>query len=183
MAWISFGALPCRKKKTWQLASQCCWNRARPCHASELVSFLIGLRTCQHPGNSVNAKGKGLLKLNILPLRPTSEGFYGFTCTSGYPSERMLTKKLKNSQTQKFSLYSSVCPLVPICSRRRTLQDDSRDAKISGTLHQTNVRVRRSSNYSADKRPSDCHKQCSSNRELKTFTFKMASDIIVQQPP
>jgi len=30
MAWISFGALPCRKKKTWlQLASGCCWNRAR----------------------------------------------------------------------------------------------------------------------------------------------------------
>jgi len=29
MAWISFGALPCRKKNTWQLASRCCWNRAR----------------------------------------------------------------------------------------------------------------------------------------------------------
>jgi len=31
MVWISFGALPCRKKKTWwQLKSPCCWNRARP---------------------------------------------------------------------------------------------------------------------------------------------------------
>jgi len=29
MAWISFGALPCRKKTWWQLASRCCWNRAR----------------------------------------------------------------------------------------------------------------------------------------------------------
>ena len=30
IAWISFGALPCRKNKTWwQLASPCCWNRAR----------------------------------------------------------------------------------------------------------------------------------------------------------
>jgi len=29
MAWISFGALPCRKKTCWQLASWCCWNRAR----------------------------------------------------------------------------------------------------------------------------------------------------------
>jgi len=49
MAWISFGSLPCRKKKTWwQLASRCCWNRARPQHASELVSFLVGLRTYQH---------------------------------------------------------------------------------------------------------------------------------------
>jgi len=27
MAWISFGALPCRKKKTWwHLESPCCWN-------------------------------------------------------------------------------------------------------------------------------------------------------------
>ena len=52
MAWISFGALPCRggKKKTWwQLASRCCWNRPRPWHASELVSFLVRLRTYQHP--------------------------------------------------------------------------------------------------------------------------------------
>jgi len=30
MAWISFGALTFRGKKTWwQLASRCCWNRAR----------------------------------------------------------------------------------------------------------------------------------------------------------
>ena len=51
MAWISFGALLCRKKKKhwWQLASRCCRNRARSWHASELVSFLIGLRTYQHP--------------------------------------------------------------------------------------------------------------------------------------
>ena len=51
MAWISFGALPCRKKKTlWQLASRCCWNVARPWHTYELVYFLVGLRTYQHPG-------------------------------------------------------------------------------------------------------------------------------------
>jgi len=29
MAWISFGALPCRKETWWQLASRCCWNGAR----------------------------------------------------------------------------------------------------------------------------------------------------------
>ena len=57
MAWISFGALPCRKKKTWQLASRCCRNRARPWHASELVSFLVGLRTYQHPGIVVLLSG------------------------------------------------------------------------------------------------------------------------------
>ena len=36
IAWISFGPVPCRKKKTWwQLASPCCWNRA-----SRLTCFL-----------------------------------------------------------------------------------------------------------------------------------------------
>ena len=51
MAWISFGALSCRKKiYWWHLASRCCWNRARFWHASELASFLVGLRTYQHPG-------------------------------------------------------------------------------------------------------------------------------------
>jgi len=51
MVWISFGALPYRrKKKAWHLASRCCWNLARPRHTSELVSFLVGLRTYQHPG-------------------------------------------------------------------------------------------------------------------------------------
>ena len=29
MAWISFGALLCKKKTWWELASPCCWNRAR----------------------------------------------------------------------------------------------------------------------------------------------------------
>jgi len=55
MAWISFGALPCRKRKTWwQPASRCCWNRARPWHASELVSFLVGLRTCELPDTYIH---------------------------------------------------------------------------------------------------------------------------------
>jgi len=35
MAWISFGALPCRKKTWWQLVSQCCWN-----HTHRLTCFL-----------------------------------------------------------------------------------------------------------------------------------------------
>jgi len=43
--------LALQKKKTWwQLASRCCWNRACPWHASELVCFLVGLRTYQHHG-------------------------------------------------------------------------------------------------------------------------------------
>ena len=34
----------------WQLTSPFCWNRTCPWHASKLVSFLVGLRTYQHPG-------------------------------------------------------------------------------------------------------------------------------------
>ena len=50
MAWISFGALPCRKKESWwQLASRCCWNRARPWYASQLVSFLVRLLSAPLP--------------------------------------------------------------------------------------------------------------------------------------
>jgi len=49
MAWISFVSLRCRKKTCWKLASPYCWNLALPWHASELVSFLVGLRTYQHP--------------------------------------------------------------------------------------------------------------------------------------
>ena len=53
--WREFPSAPClaggKKKKRWHFASRCCWNRARPWHASELLSFLVGLRTYQHPGN------------------------------------------------------------------------------------------------------------------------------------
>jgi len=51
--WRKFPSAPCLagKEKPWRrLASPCCWNRARPWHASELVSFLLVLRTYQHPG-------------------------------------------------------------------------------------------------------------------------------------
>jgi len=42
--WISFGALPCRKKKPWwHLASRCCWNCAR-----RLACFLSASVTRKH---------------------------------------------------------------------------------------------------------------------------------------
>ena len=53
--WSECPSSPCvaKKKKTWwQLASRCCSNRARPWHASELVSVLVGLRTYQHSRTS-----------------------------------------------------------------------------------------------------------------------------------
>jgi len=50
--WFEFPLAPCLagRKTWWQLASRCCWNRARSLHASELVSFLVGLRNYRHPG-------------------------------------------------------------------------------------------------------------------------------------
>ena len=53
--WRVFPSAPCltgAEKTWWQLASPCCWNRARPWHASELVSLLVELRTYQHPSTN-----------------------------------------------------------------------------------------------------------------------------------
>ena len=51
--WREFPSAPClsggRGETWWQQASWC-WNRARLWRASELVSFLAGLRTYQHSG-------------------------------------------------------------------------------------------------------------------------------------
>jgi len=49
--WREFPSAPCLagKETWWQLASPFCWNRARPWHASELVSFLVWLRTYHYP--------------------------------------------------------------------------------------------------------------------------------------
>jgi len=48
--WREFPLAPCLAEKKWlQLVSRCCWNGAGPWHASEIVSFLTGLRTYQHP--------------------------------------------------------------------------------------------------------------------------------------
>jgi len=54
-----FPSAPCLAGKTtwYQLASRCCWNRARPWHASELVSFLFGLKTYQHAGSYRHFEG------------------------------------------------------------------------------------------------------------------------------
>ena len=59
-------ARPGRKQANvswWLLAYQCCWYRARPWHASELVSFLLGLRTYQHPGVKEYRRTRGVSPL------------------------------------------------------------------------------------------------------------------------
>jgi len=45
MAWISFGALPCRKKTWWWLVSQCCWNCA--CHLTCFLSASVTRKDLQ----------------------------------------------------------------------------------------------------------------------------------------
>jgi len=68
--WREFPSAPCivGEKSCWQLASWCCWNRARPWQASELVSFLVGLRTYQHPGIYVSGLSLWLLNGSFLGL-------------------------------------------------------------------------------------------------------------------
>jgi hypothetical protein len=71
MEWISFGALPCRKKTWWQLVPRCCWNHARPWHASKHVSFLVRLRTYQYPGTwSFSSMVKLITIVNWIPWHP-----------------------------------------------------------------------------------------------------------------
>jgi len=80
MTWISLGALPCRKITWWQLASRWCWNRTRPWYASELVSFLVGLRTYQHPGSAVTSPPAG---------RPGFRSRYGLNYLSSHQPDGM----------------------------------------------------------------------------------------------
>jgi len=61
ITWISFGALPCKKKKTWwKLASPCCWNRARrlTCLLSASVTrknLQFGTRTDQRSNDTIDS--------------------------------------------------------------------------------------------------------------------------------
>jgi len=66
--WREFPSAPCLAggKTTWQVASGYCWNRARPWRASELVSFLVGVRTYQHPGNWNRTTTIDFLRFQIL---------------------------------------------------------------------------------------------------------------------
>ena len=53
--WREFPSAPClagKKKLDDRSRLDVVEIRARPWHASELVSFLVGLRTYQHPGIS-----------------------------------------------------------------------------------------------------------------------------------
>ena len=67
--WRKFPSVPCLAGKEiwWQLASRCCWNRARLWHASELVSFLVGLRTYQLPVSGIQCTAATILHVRYPP--------------------------------------------------------------------------------------------------------------------
>jgi len=101
MTWISFGALPCRKKKNWwQLASWCCWNRECSCHVSELVSVLVRPRTYQDSGISFRFGSLTIIVYFLIttafrkldPFPSSGEEFSG----GSSPSEKMCHKPLNN---------------------------------------------------------------------------------------
>ena len=60
IAWISFGALPCKKKRTWwRLASRCCWNRA------SLTCF----RACFPPGRGKHLSAPRYIRRQVFNVR------------------------------------------------------------------------------------------------------------------
>ena len=110
MEWISFGALPYRggKKTCWQLASRCCWTRARPWYASELVSFLVGLRTYKHTSTSGSTKWPLSLKFphqNPVHTSPLPHTSYDFT-TKSFQDGRL---KQENLKQHKWPLPVTFC--------------------------------------------------------------------------
>jgi len=69
--WREYPSAPClagKKKIWWHLASRYCWNHARPWHASELASFLIRLKTYQHPVFTVYITILSLGRTTQLPV-------------------------------------------------------------------------------------------------------------------
>ena len=116
--WREFRSLPCiaGKKTWWQLASRCCWNRARPCHASKLVSFLVWLRTYQHPGTQ-NRLSHCAVCLHRSVLRLICSSFYTHHVILAFGKTlwRCQTYSLKSKGYQK---------LFPSINKCRTLYTD-----------------------------------------------------------
>jgi len=111
LQWREFPSAPCLtgKETWWQLASRFCWNRARPLHSSVLVSFPVGLRTYQHPGNipqdftdcNVFNSRLWVTDHTILRLRSTlSQMNYSRFCT-GYTGRFIMFSVITNTYNKK----------------------------------------------------------------------------------
>ena len=133
MAWISFGALPCRKeKKTWQLASRCCCNSARPWHASEFVSFLVALRTYQHPGTQTVTSYE-ILKFIATVCRIVRKRLMTYSREVMFTSADSIWRQVNQTRTQRNFQRRCVCFLLAskdaisrldilLCRRQTTAQ-------------------------------------------------------------
>ena len=119
MAWISFDALQCIKKTWWQLASRCCWNRARPWHASELVSFLVGLRTYQHPGYCCIEMG---IKRMVGFSKFGMDSIWGIKCWYWSPKGYYRCRQIiaTNLGKHRLTWHRSALPANPTSSRPRS---------------------------------------------------------------
>ena len=93
MAWISFGALPCRKKKWWQLASRCCWNHARPWHVLNLFP---------------SWSGEGLIST---PVQCRKVALSGYKKKVFYGKKTVFKRNKKSRQC--FSLHKDATPPQP----------------------------------------------------------------------
>jgi len=107
MAWISFGALPCRKINLMTARVSMFFEVARfAWHASELGSFLVGLSTYQHPGTTsvlrtelwepayyrpIN-RGRHMSDITSLRLSPEAHIYF---CLQSVTSETVLFSKRK----------------------------------------------------------------------------------------
>jgi len=125
--WREFPSAPCfvwggKKKTWWQLASRCCWNRVRPWHASELVYFLVGLRTYQHQSTALRTSGysfcQELLKKNTKIITRN----HGQHFLSVYPSIYMPVWKTRHNHHKPilhqfilFSVRDNVTPTSHWC--------------------------------------------------------------------
>ena len=106
--WREFPSAPCLaggEKTLWQLACRRYLNRARPWHASEIVSLLVGLRTYQHAGKLWNVASCWLYSANILAMH-------------GHIKVKFILRRFfillsHSRQTLRYSLTQVTTPFLP----------------------------------------------------------------------
>ena len=114
-------ALQGGEKTWWQLESQCFWNCVRPWHASDLVSFLVGLKTYQHLGrlwNHVHTNCNEIFPSFLLAmhlcLKKEHCMYFNtilFFFVPLYPFKYFYILQLKNQQLHLVSRYCIAYPI------------------------------------------------------------------------